>query len=88
MDRHSHRGQILIETLMTTILLVSLSGYIWNHLNQHQNRLRRRYPNHEVSYENKSTKPKAQRKSSRSTKTDLDIGDTRSDRIRLNDRAK
>lgn len=69
MDCRSLRGQVLIETLVTIIMFLSLTGFLWTHLNSHQKRVRKHYPHHLVKNGNKQNDQKNKRNNSSSTKT-------------------
>ena len=53
METGTDRGQVLLETIITLTLFLSLTLYIWTHLEARQNLIRHQYNNHEVKYETK-----------------------------------
>ncbi len=72
MESYSVRGQVLLELLITTLFFVSLTGFLFQHLESHQKRVRQIYKKHEVNYENQNPLAKIPKRPSRSKKASLD----------------
>lgn len=53
METSTNRGQALLEIIITLTLFLSLTIYLWTHLEARKNLIRHQYKNHGVKYETK-----------------------------------
>jgi hypothetical protein len=72
METDSIRGQVLLEVLITLTLFVSMTGFIWGHIENHQRRIRVHSPNHEVKDEKKFKNTRTFKESYRHRKDPMD----------------